>query len=224
MTHTEQMNWHFVTEMAKKFPCTLLDNGNIRTCPVRVSFPALIAPEAMQEGQVKKYGATFLFYPGFSVDVVKQGMHAAAIEKFGAYASEGSARKYGKTFAQDIIFGLRNMDEKAHKLDGYVPGGFFLSARAANRPGLVDRHRAPLSPEAFYAGAWVVATIRPFGTDNGGQKRVAFGLQNVQLLCDGDKFGGGSSPDDDFVDMSAAFDGISRDPDGGELSASDIPF
>jgi hypothetical protein len=42
----------------------------------------------------------------------------------------------------------------------------------------------------FYPGCYARATVRPFWYDTAGNKGVAFGLQNIQKLADGEPLGG----------------------------------
>ncbi|PWG75044.1 hypothetical protein DF186_14750, partial [Enterococcus hirae] len=50
-------------------------------------------------------------------------------------------------------------------------------------------------------------SIRPFTYDVSGNRGVAFGLQNVQKLRDGDPLGGRTKPEDDFEPMPGAEEG-----------------
>jgi hypothetical protein len=67
------------------------------------------------------------------------------------------------------------------------------------QPGLVDQNlQRIISTDDFYSGCYARATITAYGYDKAGNKGVAFGLQNVQKLADGERFSGRTAAEDDF--------------------------
>ena len=92
-------------------------------------------------------------------------------------------------------------DQGDRELEGYVEGCVFINASSLQKPGLVDRQRQDIIDETeFYPGCYARATLRAFAYDNNGNKGVAFGLNNVQKLRDGDPLGGRTRAQDDFAD------------------------
>ena len=84
-------------------------------------------------------------------------------------------------------------------------GTLKFSAKSQKRqPGLVypNRERVPqeLIETTFYPGCIVLASVSAYGTDSGGKKTVAFSLNNVMWVRDGEPLGSVSNPDDDFAD------------------------
>jgi hypothetical protein len=61
----------------------------------------------------------------------------------------------------------------------------------------------------FYSGCFARATVRAFAYSNKGNNGVAFGLQNIQKLRDGDPLGGRTRPSDDFQAVGDAGDSSS---------------
>lgn len=172
-----------------RFPCLKIEaTGNIRTCPVRLSFPNIFKPgKAMEEGKEPKYGVTLLFPRGANIALLRSAAEATAAEKFG---NDWKSRR--------LTFPFRDQGEKSFA--GYEAGCVFLNATSTKRPGVINRDGSQLSdPEALYPGVWALVTLRPFAYDSKLKKGISFGLQNVQKLCDGERLSGGySDPSKDF--------------------------
>ena len=82
----------------------------------------------------------------------------------------------------------------------------------------MDSHVQDIIEEKdFYPGCYARATVRAFAYDQAGNRGVAFGLQNIQKLADGEPLGGRTKPHDDFepVDDDVANGGAPK-------TASDI--
>lgn len=178
-----------VKSLLARFPCVKIEStGNIKTCPVRLSFPNIFKPgKAMEEGKEPKFGATLLFPRGADISLLRKAAEATAAEKFGA---DWKSRR--------LTFPFRDQGEK--QFAGYEPGCVFLNATSTKRPGVVNRDGTLLTDaDALYAGVWALVTLRPFAYDNKLKKGVSFGLQNVQKLCEGERLSGGySDPAKDF--------------------------
>lgn len=161
----------------------------LMTPEFRVSFPAVFKPKR-QKGDATsepKYGLTMLFPKG------------ADLSKLKAAAQEAVKEKWGDKPPKNLRSPFRDQGEKEY--EGYVEGAVFVSASSKQKPGLVDRQRQDIIDETeFYPGCYARATIRAFAYDNNGNKGVAFGLNNVQKLRDGDPLGGRTRAQDDFAD------------------------
>ena len=161
----------------------------VMTPEFRVSFPAVFKPKR-QKGDATsepKYGLTMLFPKG------------ADLSKLKAAAQEAVKEKWGDKPPKNLRSPFRDQGEKEY--EGYVEGAVFVSASSKQKPGLVDRQRQDIIDETeFYPGCYARATIRAFAYDNNGNKGVAFGLNNVQKLRDGDPLGGRTRAQDDFAD------------------------
>ena len=107
----------------------------------------------------------------------------------------------------------RNGSTKAD-MEGYGDGTFFANLTTKHRPGVVGTERdeagkpLPISPEEgneseIYPGCYCRATVTIYSYDNKG-KGIAFGLQNVQKVRDGDRLDNRTNAaedfDDDFLD------------------------
>lgn len=160
-----------------KFPVKELDTGNLRTCPVRLSYPNLFEKSKGEDGYQAKYGATLLFPKGAVIDKLREAARQVAIDHFGAKAG-----------SMGLKMPFRDQAEKEGKT-GYVPGAFFFRANSDQQPGIVVPGGKIPKPTDFYAGCWVLATVRPFAFQNK-QRGVAFGLQNIAKIADDESFGG----------------------------------
>jgi len=156
----------------------------------RVSYPFIFRPGApIDPGQEPKYSVAMLFAPKADLSVLKAAVKAATVEKWGA----DQAR-----WPKNLRSPFRDQGEKDDK-QGYVRGAIFVVATSKQRPGLVDSNVQDIVEERqFYAGCYARATVRPFAYDQAGNRGVAFGLQNIQKLREGEPLGGRSSPQADF--------------------------
>lgn len=164
---------------------------------VRLSFPHLFTPHAMEEGQEKKYGAVFI------LDNEKHDKTLTLLEK----TIDRLALDFWK---KKIHFKscLRDGNDKP-EMDGYGDGVMFISAIRKTRPAVVDRAVNPITEEdgIIYAGCYVNATIRLWVQDNKWGKRVNAELRAVQFVKDGESFGAGPvNAEDEFTSLEDKLD------------------
>lgn len=172
-------------------PTNTTDPAIIRLENVRLSFPHLFTAHAMEEGQEKKYGASFILDNDKHdklLDHMEQVIERLALDTF-------KKKVHYKTC-------LRDGNEKPN-MDGYGDGVMFITASRKTRPAVVDRIRDPLTEEdgTIYAGCYVNATIRLWVQDNKWGKRVNAELRAVQFVKDGESFGAGPVNAEDEFDV-----------------------
>lgn len=156
--------------------------ATIITPEFRVSFPNVFRPQKPMQGSTNepKYGLTMLFAPGQDISSLKSLAEEALVEKFGSDKAK---------WPKNIRSPFRDQGEKDY--EGYVDGAIFASATSKLKPGLVDaKNQDIINEEVFYPGCYARAQITAFAYDTAGNKGVAFGLQNVQKLRDGEPLGG----------------------------------
>lgn len=193
MKRMKTMNEQWIKDYLKRFPCMLLKSGNIRTCPVRLSFPQLFeAKAAVINGveQPPKYSTMLLFPKGADLTQLVQAAIGAANDEWGdkwkAKLPNGRVVGSGKTL---ISFPFRDGEEKEDQ-GGFEPGAYFFNARSDTRPGLVDARAQPINDHgAIYGGVWALVTLRPFAFNVDVNKGISFGLQNVQKIADDEPLG-----------------------------------
>jgi hypothetical protein len=185
------MDPQLLQSLTAKYPMRILQNGNIRTSPVRLSYAGgLFKPRAVKDGDPKKYSVTLLFPVGADLSILYGMANKAAVDKF----SDPSKVKLKNPF-------LRQDDSPE---PGFQDGGIYLRCGAPeeNQPQVVDlQGRRLLSESDCYSGCWAIATIRAFAYDAKLNKGVAFGVQNVLKIADDDRFSGRASADEDFADI-----------------------
>lgn len=161
----------------------------------RVSFPFVFRPQkSLEAGKEPKYSITMLFKKGEDLSALKKAAEAVAVEKWGPDKNK---------WPKNLRTPFRDQGEK--EFDGYEAGAVFCTATSKQRPGLVDIQVQDIIDESqMYAGCYARASIRAFAYDQAGNRGVAFGLQNVQKLRDGEPLGGRSRPQDDFEPIEGA--------------------
>lgn len=211
-----------IATLLKRFPSSVLPSGNIRTCPVRLSYPNLFVPKAAINTDGSKgretYNVALLFPLGADLRILQGAIDTAAAEKFGAAWAKRKLR-----------MPLRDHDDRTLDdgtlPDGYVSGAKFCNA-SANKdhpPGVRLRDLSPATSKDIYPGCWALVTLRPYAYDNPQNKGVALGLQNVVKLCDDDRLGGGGvvsaekefAPIEGMDDIDAMF--AAREPAGADF-------
>lgn len=160
---------------------------------VRLSFPQIWEPTAMNPGDKPACSAHFIMAPDSeAAKLVKSTMLQVAES---AWGSNGRAT-LEQLIQQDRVC-LRKGDQKTGQdgqvMEGYA-GNLFMSARSYVRPTVIDRDKSPLTEQDGkpYAGCYVNAIVAIW-PQAGGQygKRVNAQLQGIQFVDDGDSFGGG---------------------------------
>lgn len=165
---------------------------------VRLAFPDLFVPTAFEDGQEKKYGATFLIPKG------------SAQEQEVRDAIEQIAADQWKAKAKTVLASIENNPNKfcfrdgdIQDYDGYA-GHMSLTARNKKRPTVKDRDTSTLTAddERPYAGCYVNASVEIWAQDNQYGKGMRASLRGVQFVRDGDAFTAGTvARDDEFEDL-----------------------
>lgn len=200
--NASDMDPKWIEDMWAKFPCQKIvdqngvENGNFRTGPVRGSFMSVLQRnKPIAPNPTGKFSATALFPPAANIDILKQAATEAALAKW---------PQAGQVGGPTLHTPFRQQADKAN-LEGYTPGGVFITATADQRaPYAVDARGAPITEDSHVmSGAWYLFVLRPFVFDAGLKKGVSFGLQGVMKIADDRTFGGGgSSPASDFHGVS----------------------
>lgn len=158
----------------------------VMTPEFRVSFPNVFRPRAVTEGQEPKFSISALFPPGADLSELKTAAAAVAKEEWGSKPPANLRSPF--------------KDQGEKDMEGYEPGAVYITASSKRRPGLVDEDVQPILDESeFYAGCYARMTVVAFTYSGKGMRPgVAFGIQNIQKLRDGEPLGGASRPEDDF--------------------------
>lgn len=180
--------------------CKLLPSGNIRLPRGRLYYPWFFKPQ-LRKGETDttkaKYQTTVLLPKDVGMDVLLKAVESCAVDKWGAdYAKKQKIKKpFLKTEEQPKMSAL---------VDDYP---VFLRLNSKDRPGVVFANGTTCGEDKsheVYGGRWAFVTVRPFAYETDGNKGVSLGLQNVQLLEDDERLGGGRvSAESEFESVGA---------------------
>jgi len=160
------------------------------TGKVRFSFVHVFEPAETLNGSLK-YSVSILI-PKSDKDTV------ARFNKAFEETKQANAAYFGGSIPKLLKGGLRDGD--AEKDDPVYAGHYFINANSNEKPGIVDAELNPiLDKDEFYSGCYGRASITLYPYDASGSKGIAAGLNNVQKLEDGEKFGGATSAATDFA-------------------------
>lgn len=167
-----------------------------KTPPALLCFPALFKPRQPREGQAQKeprYEAIFVFDKKAQASAEFADMKKAILA---AIESKWPGRSKDRDFLRGLKLPLRKntdrRDDKGVAKAGFEdPDGVFVSAWAKPEypPPVVgvDPRQAITDPAKVWAGQIVRAEIRAFPFENSGNRGVAFNLNAVQVLGNGDR-------------------------------------
>lgn len=177
------------------------------TTPVfRASFLNAFKPRAAFEGKEPQYSVTMLFDRDTDISDLKKAVKQVIVETWGADKTK---------WPKNLRTPFKDGDEKnleAHK------GKVVVEARSKNKPGIVDaKLREIIEQEEVYSGCYMRASINAYAYDVQGNKGVAFGLNNLQKIKDGEAFSGKANAKDDF-------DEVEELNDMDESAEDDIDF
>lgn len=193
------------------------DYRKITTPEFRASFLYAFEPQAPMKDaadQTPKYGVTMLFDEKARNTTQYKQMRDLAVyalyEKFGKekVIPDGQGWYRLKVSEKQVVAlknPFRDGTEKAD-LDGYE-GMVFVACTSKMQPGIVDASlQRIINPDEFVSGHYARATVTAYGYDKQGNKGVAFGLQNLQKLRDGEAFSGRTAAENDFDAVDTSFD------------------
>jgi hypothetical protein len=96
---------------------------------------------------------------------------------------------------------LRDGDEKDDD-SGVYADCFYLNAKCSTKPGIVDKHKEPITDEEeVYSGMWAYVSLTFYGYYVSGNAGIACGLNNVMKFKDDERLGGRTSAANDFADI-----------------------
>lgn len=189
----------WIAEQMRVNPPKRLDNGNIFSGPVRLTFPNLLAPREAkkggdEDGSSGKFGAALLFPPGTDFQIFQEEWIREAKSAFPKNWIDGQPTGLHAPF--------HDQAEKTvgHKpLLGYTPGAIYFNTTSSFKPQIVDANMNPVVDKTrIYPGVWAFVSLNVYHYSNK-KTGVGFGLQSVMLIADDTRLGGGGSdPHKDF--------------------------
>lgn len=178
-----------------------------------MSFPKLSKPEAYEGKGQAYYSTVMLFDKDQDLKPMKQLIRQAIVEAFGK----------DKTKWPKISLPWRDGNTKSD-FEGYK-GRYYAGAKSKNRPTLVNVKKETIPQDEidteFYGGAICQAVLRAKVTLSGRNYFVTFYLQGIMKIKDGERFGGGCNPEEDFDDFDTEDE---NDFDNDEIDNDDDSF
>lgn len=176
-------------------------DGNVRTCPVRLSFFDNSLHKMVygknDDGTTKQFGS-------FEVQILFPPCATAQVDQvLRPLVRDMEFASFPKNFVPDgSSFGLhppfRNQGEKQNYA-GFTPGGILIRAQTQYKPPVVDTANNPIVDESrAYPGVWAIVSVNLFHYPKNaakfkGKRGVNFGLQAVMIVADDNKLGGGTA-------------------------------
>lgn len=162
------------------------------TGKARLSYAHIWEPQAIEEGQDKKYSVAVLIPKS---DKVTLGKIKKVVEDIKA----ASSSKWGGKVPKTLKLPLRDGD--VDRDDEVYAGHYFFNASSKQKPKIVDKDlNEILDKDEVYSGCYARVSVNFYAFNKNGNMGIAAGLGNIQKLADGERLGGGSSPEDDFGD------------------------
>ena len=188
-------------------PQTGQPTGDILTGPVRLAFETLFElPQPTAQIQNPKFGAALLFTPFADFSILYEEYYKVCQRDFPEYYDAASGQYYG------LHSPFRDQAEKV-KFGGFTPGCVFITASSKYKPPMIDARGNPIVDKSkVYPGVWAICSINAYSFKDPRKKGVNFGLQNVMIIADDEKFGGGAA------DPNKTFAGVK-----GAIAAPNLP-
>jgi hypothetical protein len=145
--------------------------------------------------------------PKYSVSLIIPKSDKATVQKVKAAIEaaykEGEAKLKGNGKSAPPLASLKTplRDGDIDRPDDPAyENAFFINANSATAPGIVDAQCNPvLNRSDVYSGVYGRASITFYAFNSNGNRGIACGLQNLQLIRDGEPLGGRASAESDFA-------------------------
>ena len=162
----------------------------------RWSFANVWEPKSINGG-APKYSVSLIIPKSDTATVAK--IHAAIQAAY----DEGQSKLKGSSKAvpalEDLKTPLRDGD-RDRKGDEAYANAWFINANSTTKPGVVDADLNPvLTRSEVYSGVYGRASITLYAFNSNGNRGIACGLNNLQLIRAGEPLGGKASAESDFA-------------------------
>ncbi len=162
----------------------------------RWSYANVWEPKAIGDGSVEKYSVSLIIPKDDkkTIEKIKAAIQAAYKE------GESKLKGNGKTIPPlaALKTPLRDGDTERPDDPAYA-NAYFINANSTTAPGIVDADcNRVLERSAVYSGVYGRASINFYAFNSNGNKGIACGLQNLQLIRSGEPLGSKASAEDDF--------------------------
>ena len=176
--------------------------------PCRISFANIWEAKAINGGE-EKYSLSCLIPKSDTKTLEKINKAVEAAKE------TAKSKKWGGKIPPNLKFPLRDGDIDRPDDEVYA-GHMFFNASSKDAPQIVDRRVQPiLDPMDCGSGDYCNISVNFYGYAASGNKGIAAGLGNIQLIRNGERLSGKASAASDFNDLGDEFQ---------EMDDEDIPF
>ncbi len=162
--------------------------------PCRISFANIWEPKSIN-GSDEKYSVSLLIPKEDKATLAK--IHKA-IE---AAKETAKSKKWNGKIPPNLKLPIHDGDIDRPDDENYA-GHFFFNATSKDSPQIVDRKVQPIiDPMECGSGDYCNVSVNFYGFAASGNKGVAAGLQNIQLVRHGERLAGKPSASSDFVEI-----------------------
>ena len=175
----------------------------------RLSYPAIFrTAEVMNEGDTPKFQAEVIFPESQDISELRQAVKNCLKNKFGTEVPHGLKMPFRN--------GSERVDDKGNIRDGY-DNSIFICPRSTDKPGVViGRDKEICTNENdVYGGCYVRVSVTAYYYEKGRMSRgVAFALNHVWKVSDGEPFATRISAEDDFDSVEVSDDEFDEESGG----------
>ena len=174
--------------------------------PCRISFANIWEAKSINDGEAK-YSVSCLIPKDDKATLTK-------IKKAIDAAKEAAKeKKWGGKIPQNLKMPMRDGDIDRPDDENYA-GHFFFNATSKDAPQIVDRQVQPiLDPMECGSGDYCNVSVNFYGFIKSGNKGIAAGLQNIQLVRHGERLAGRPTAASDFE----ALEVVDEEPDDEDM-------
>lgn len=170
------------------------NNATKVVVPCRISFANIWEPKSIN-GSDEKYSVSLLIPKEDKATLTK--IHKA-IE---AAKEAAKSKKWNGKIPPNLKLPIHDGDIDRPDDENYA-GHFFFNATSKDAPQIVDRKVQPIiDPMECGSGDYCNVSVNFYGFAASGNKGVAAGLQNIQLVRHGERLAGKPSASSDFVEI-----------------------
>lgn len=166
------------------------DKIQLTTPAFIASFPNLFKARKNDLSDKLEYSVMALFPPKADLSNIEEAIEQAMTDQFGE-----NKKKWPKGWRNP----LRDIEERRNE-EGALPAGCvegmkFMNMKSQYAPGIVDGNlEEVIDPEEIYPGVVLKASITAYAYDMKANKGVAFGLDAIQKVRDGERLAGKPDP------------------------------
>jgi len=192
-------------------------DSSIKIKNVRCSYAHFFEPRSVGEGDnaKMKFGTALIIpYDHPQAETIKDIADALGEAKFGQkWATVKRNRPPLRDPWREYKKACKDAEEEGddpaeiEKPAEYLKGSYVLNVNSDRKPQVVDQKVQPIFEEAeLYSGCYINISCRGFAYDKDSNRGVAFGMNNVQLVKQGERLGGAPNAEEEFDEIKSAED------------------